>query len=209
MPVKIILVGGGGHCRSCIDVLESGGHAIFGILDQEPAISEVLGYTVIGGDDLIDSLAGQGNLFLVTIGQLKNPVTRVGLYNRIIKAGGKLATIISPRGYVSRHARLNEGTIIMHEAMVNASAEIGANCIINTKALVEHDAAIGQHTHIATGARVNGDCMVGKRCFIGSCAVLVQGVRITDDVVIGAGSVVINDITEPGTYAGNPVRKIN
>ena len=208
MPGKTILVGGGGHCRSCIDVLESGGHVMSGILDQEPGISEVLGYTVLGGDDLIDSLAGQGHLFLVTIGQLKNPATSVGMYNRIIKAGGKLATIVSTRGYVSRHARLHEGTIIMHEAMVNAGAEIGANCIINSKALVEHDAAIGQHTHIATGAKVNGDCMVGKRCFIGSGTVLVQGIRITDDVVTGAGSVVINDITEPGTYAGNPVRKI-
>jgi sugar O-acyltransferase (sialic acid O-acetyltransferase NeuD family) len=209
MPGKIILVGGGGHCRSCIDVLESGAHAIYGILDYEPGIKQVLGYPVLGSDELIESLAVQDHLFLVTIGQLSNSATRVALFKKIVKAGGKLAIIISTRGYVSRHASLNDGTIIMHEALVNAGAEIGANCIINSKALVEHDAQIGQHTHIATGAKVNGDCKVGSRCFIGSGTVLIQGVRISDDVVVGAGSVVINDITESGTYAGNPARKIN
>ena len=64
-----------------------------------------------------------------------------------------MPTVVSPRAYLSRHARVGGGTTVMHEAIVNCSAEIGENCIINTKALVEHDAKVGNHTHIATGVR--------------------------------------------------------
>ena len=44
--------------------------------------------------------------------------------------------------------------------------------------------------------------------FVGSGSVVAQGIEIADEVVIGAGSVVIKNIMELGTYAGNPARKI-
>jgi acetyltransferase-like isoleucine patch superfamily enzyme len=52
-----------------------------------------------------------------------------------------------------------------------------------------------------------GTTTVGDRVSIGSNATLLP-VRVCSDVVIGAGSVVTRDITEPGVYAGNPARKL-
>ena len=127
---------------------------------------------------------------LITIGQIKTSEPREKLYRYAKEAGAEMPTVVSPRAYLSRHAKVGSGTTVMHEAIVNCSAEIGENCIINTKALVEHDAKIGNHTHIATGAFVNGGAQIGQRCFIGSGAVIHNDIDIGDGCLIGAGTIV-------------------
>ncbi|MFC4161594.1 NeuD/PglB/VioB family sugar acetyltransferase [Chitinimonas lacunae] len=188
----LVLVGGGGHCHACIDVVELAGHwHIAGVLDRELAVgTEVLGYPVLGDDERIEELAAKGCAFLIALGQIRTASVRQSLYQRIVAARGRLVTVVSPLAYVSRHARLGVGTIVMHHAVVNACAEIGANTIINTRALVEHDARIGDHCHIATAAVVNGGAEVGTASFVGSQAVLFQGAVVAPGSVVGAGTVV-------------------
>lgn len=74
------------------------------------------------------------------MGQIKSSQKREALYNEVKTLGAKFPVIKSPLAYVSGHAHISEGTIVMHQAMINASARVGVNCIINTKALIEHDA---------------------------------------------------------------------
>ncbi|HEX2533807.1 MAG TPA: acetyltransferase [Chitinophagaceae bacterium] len=210
MDKSLVLVGGGGHCRSCIDVIESSGTwRIRGILDRDlPPGSDVLGYPVLGSDEAIAGLADE-NHFLITVGQVKQARARVQLFESVVRAGGIPALVLAASARLAKGAAAGNGTIIMHGALLNAGAQVGANCILNTFSLIEHDCRIGDHTHISTGAIVNGGCSVGSRVFIGSGAVLAHGVSITDDTVIGAGSVVIRSVSEPGVYAGNPARKIS
>lgn len=201
---KLVLVGGGGHCKSVIDVAESAGYNILGILDMPEEVGKsVLDYKVIGTDDDISQYVDKSE-FVVTVGFIKNPSTRIKLYNRIKEAGGKLATIVASTARVSKYATLGEGTVVMHNAFVNAGAQIGANCIINTFCNIEHDAAVGDQCHISTGTMVNGDCKIGDRVFIGSLSVLANGVSVADDIIVGAASFVRKSITEKGIYSGNP-----
>lgn len=200
----LILIGGGGHCKSVIDVAECAGYTILGILDRPEEIGkQVLNYKVIGSDADMVQYANQAE-FIVTVGQIKSPELRIRLHQMLLKAGGELATIISPSAHVSNYATINEGTVVMHQAVVNANARIGKGCIINTMSNIEHDAVIGNYCHISTGAMINGECMVGERCFIGSQSVLANGITVGDDIVVGAGSVVRKNITAPGIYSGNP-----
>lgn len=190
--VDLVLVGGGGHCRSCIDVIEQQAeYCLLGVLDHALDVGDsVLGYPVLGGDDRIAALAADGCAFLVTVGQIKTAAIRRALYQKIAAASGRFATVVSPLAYVSRHARIGPGSIVMHHAVVNACAEVGANVIVNSRALIEHDARIGDHCHIATAAVVNGGAVVGTASFIGSQSVLFQGATVAHDSVVGAGSVV-------------------
>ena len=201
---NLILIGGGGHCKSVIDVAESAGYNILGILDiPEEVGKSVLNYKVIGTDEEIPQYADRTE-FIITIGFIKNPAIRIRIYNRIKEAGGKLATIIASTAHVSRYAALGEGTVVMHQAVVNAGAHIGENCIINTFCNIEHDAVIGNQCHISTGTMVNGDCKVGDRVFIGSQSVLANGISVVEEIIVGACSVVRKSISEKGIYAGNP-----
>ena len=201
---NIILVGGGGHCKSAIDVVESVGYNIIGVLDMPEEVGRsVLDYKVIGTDDDIPQYVDKAE-FIITVGFIKNPAIRVRIYNKVKEAGGKLATIVASTSHVSRYATLGEGTVVMHQAVVNAGAKVGANCIINSFCNIEHDAVIGDQCHISTGTMVNGDCKVGERVFIGSQSVLANGITVGEDIIIGAGSVVRKSISEKGVYAGNP-----
>lgn len=201
---NLILVGGGGHCKSVIDVAESSGYNILGILDMPEEVGKsVLNYQVIGTDEDILKYVDKAE-FIITVGFIKNPTIRVRIYNKIKEAQGKLATIVASTAHVSRYATLGEGTVIMHQAVVNAGAKIGENCIVNTFCNIEHDAVIGDQCHISTGVMVNGNCKVGERVFIGSQSVLANGITVGDDIIVGAGSVVRKSISEKGIYAGNP-----
>jgi sugar O-acyltransferase (sialic acid O-acetyltransferase NeuD family) len=210
MQKEIILLGGGGHCKSVIDVIEQeGSFRIKGILDvPEKVGQEIIGYHIIGTEEELAALLKETEHVLITVGQIRSSTIRLRLFEQAKAAGGQLPMIISPRAYVSRHARIGEGSIVMHDACVNSGARVGVNTIINSQALVEHDARIGDHCHISTGAVVNGDCKVRNHVLIGSRASLRQGVSIAEHVLVGMGSVVLHDITEPGIYAGVPTKKI-
>ena len=193
---NILLIGAGGHARSCIDVIEKENqYEIAGLVEKDESISNLsLSYPVIGTDNDLQDLRKKYDYALITVGQIKSPEIRIRLYDILNQLDYFLPCIISPKAYVSKHAQIKAGTIIMHGAIVNASAKIGKNCIINSKALIEHDASIGDHCHIATGAIVNGEVTVGSKSLIGSGVVTIQCISIGSNCTIGAGVVLKSDI---------------
>jgi sugar O-acyltransferase (sialic acid O-acetyltransferase NeuD family) len=192
---NLILIGGG-HCKSCIDVIEQDGvYQIAGIVDvSEKLHQKILGYEIIATDDDLPQLAEEYENFLISLGQIKSPGKRIRIFQILKESGTKLPIIVSPLAYVSRHAEIAEGTIVMHHALVNAGAQIVSNCIINTKALIEHDAVIGNHCHIATDAVINGGVKVGSGTFFGSNAVTREYIEIGENSIIGCGAKITKDI---------------
>lgn len=205
---SLILVGGGGHCKSTIEAIESQieSFQIKGILDSNSS-GTVSGYSVIGSDELIPQLTKE-NAFVITVGSIKSTKIREKIASNIKAYNGSFPVIKASTSVISKRSEIGEGTVILHNATINADVVIGEQCIINTAANIEHDCKIGDFVHVSTGAMINGGCQIGNRCFVGSNSTIAQGVTVCDDVVIGAGSVVIKDIIEPGTYVGNPCRKI-
>lgn len=211
MKKKLILIGGGGHCKACIDVIEqSGNFEISGILDQEELIGQsVLGYSILGSDSDVPQYVGLGYSFLITIGQIKSVQIRKSIFKYLVDCKADMATVISPLAYVSKHAKVGAGTIVMHNVTVNAGARIGINCILNTGCDIEHDAVIGDYVHVSTLAVVNGNCEIGDEVFIGSNTTISSQISVLKNTTLGAGTVVVKDIKERGVYAGNPAKKIN
>ena len=208
---ELILIGAGGHCKSCIDVIISDGRfKIAGIIGLKKEVGHyVMGYKVIAADKDIEKISTSYKNFLITIGSIKDPSPRIEKFERLKKAGANFPVIVSASAHLALGTQIGEGSIIMHGALVNSQARVGKNCIINSSAVIEHDAILGEHCHVSTGSIVNGTCVIGNRVFIGSNSVVFNDLKITSDVIIGAGSVVRAPIKRPGTYAGNPARLIS
>lgn len=206
----LILLGAGGHCISCIDVVESTDQwKIEGILDKSFCEGlSVLGYPIIGVDADIEKYQHLGCSFFITVGQIKSSAVRQLLFNLLHSKKALIETIVSPKAHISRYSKIGVGTMIHHFAFVNSAAFIGENCIINSFANIEHEVRIGSHTHISTGVMVNGGAVIGNNCFVGSGSVIANKVYVTDKSVIGAGSLVLSDIKEPGIYVGSPCKRI-
>jgi len=187
---EILLLGAGGHCKSVIDVIEQEGQfKIAGIIDNElEAGSRVLDYEVIGNDNDLANLRKEYRYAFIAVGQIKSAVVRKKLFKRLKELHYTLPTIISPLAYVSKYAKIDEGTVVMHHALVNTDAKIGKNCIINTKALIEHDVVVEDNCHISTGAIVNGSVVVKDETFYGSNATSKEHIDVSG--FIKAGSVV-------------------
>lgn len=204
---KLILIGAGGHSLSCIDVIEQQGKfqivGLVGLQEQLDAQHQECGYSTIAADSDLLSLAKAYQYALIAIGQIQSAEQRMHLFQRAIQAGFELPTIISPAAYVSRHAALGAGTIVMHGAIVNAGARIGSNCIINSRSLVEHHAKVEDHCHISTGAILNGGVSIGAGTFIGSGSIIKQGVSVGRSCVVGMGLSLRHNLEDKNYLKGN------
>jgi len=189
-PMKpIYLIGAGGHCRSCIDVIEAtGSYEIKGLFDIKENVNKKIGqYKIIDTDDNLDRYVDEDSEFLIALGQIKSSEKRQQIANKLYELGARLATVVSPLAYVAKTAIIGPGTIVMHHSLVNAYAQISSHCILNTKSLVEHDAKIEDFCHISTGAVVNGGAHLKQGSFVGSLAIVKEGYAGQVNAVLSAG----------------------
>jgi len=192
-----ILIGYSGHGLMCLDVASLNDYDITGYCDQEPKVFNPFNLKFLGSETQLEN----GTNVIFGIGD--NHI-RFKIYKELPHLN--YINIIHPSAIVAASVKLNEGIVIAANTVVNPFAEIGTGVIINTSAIIEHECVIGNFSHVAPGATLCGNVKLGIRCFIGANSVIKQGVTIGDDVIVGAGSVVISDIPDNQTVVGNPAR---
>ena len=94
------------------------------------------------------------------------------------------------------HRSIFKSTIIRKNAQIFAKVNIGHNC------------DIGESTIICPGSMIAGGTKIGKNCYIWQGVITKSNITICDNVIIGAGSLVLKDITKSGVYFGSPVKYI-
>ncbi len=205
----IVLIGGGGHCKSVIDIIEDNQEfRIIGIIDVNVKLgSELLGVPFIGTDEDIPLLVKKYTYFHISVGHILSNTNRVRIFQLITKLGGEFPILIAKDAYVSSFASIKAGTFIGHKVVINAGAQIGLNNIINTGAIVEHDSIIGDHCHISTMATVNADCEIGDNTFLSSHVVINRGIEIAKNTMIYSGAVVTKSFLQTGiSLSGIPAK---
>lgn len=201
MNRRLIILGASGHGKVAADIAMHRGYDEILFLDDNPELTECLGWPVVGRISEADAYQGD---FFVAIG---NPKLRESLQNRLEGEGKPIVSLIHPSAVIGCDAVIGAGTVIMAGAVINPCAVIGRGCIINTCASVDHDCVIGDFAHVSVGAHVSGTVTIGARTWIGVGAAVKNNLTIAADCMIGAGAVVVRDIKETGTYIGIPARK--
>lgn len=202
--LELLLIGAGGHARSCIDVIEQQGqyHIIALVGTATEVGSHCLGYPISATDDGLQSLAERCSYAFLAMGHMTSPEKRIQLHALGVRLGFTFPTLISPKAYVSPHASIGAGTIVMPGAIVNAAAKVGCNCIINSRALIEHDATVEDHCHISTGAIINGSARVGFGSFVGSGSIVRDSRKLGERCVVGMGLAVRHDQPDETKFTG-------
>ena len=208
---NLILLGGGGHCESVIELIRfQGRYNILGVLDPsfDEGLKKVMDIPVLGKDEDIPKYVKKGCQFVITVGQIKSSKIREKLFNEVKMYGGELPTITAKTAYVSKDSVIGEGTVIMDYCFVNVSTNVGDACILNTGSILEHGCSVGDFTHVSTRVVLNGDVSCGKSCFIGSGTIVNQDINIGDGCIVASGSLVRKNIGANSTVAGNPIKNI-
>ena len=206
---KMVLVGGGGHCKSIIESINNlKQFEIVGVVDKNPSECIGLGIDIIGSDEDLNSLYKSGikNAF-IGVGSIGNANIRIKLYNMLKNLGYSFPIIIDKTAIVSCNAIIEEGVFIGKGAIINTNAIIKKHCIINSGAIVEHDCKINKFVHLAPGATLSGGVSIGERTHIGTNSTIIQNINIGKDVLVGAGAVIVEDIKDGIKVYGNPGRK--
>jgi len=205
---RLAILGAGGHGRVVADAAEASGEWQKIVLfdDAWPERKSSGPWAIVGN---LRALLQQLPDFEGTVVGIGANRVRLSHTETLAAAGARLATIIHPRATLSRHAKVEIGSVVFAAAVVNIGAHIGRACIVNTAATVDHDCRVEDGVHISPGANLAGGVTVGTCCWIGANASVRQQVSIGAHTVIGMGAVVVSPQPDGITAVGNPARDLN
>lgn len=188
------LYGASGHAKVIADILQSQGKQLKGMVDDNPAVNELMEYPVLHGLE-------NPSPVIISIGDNK---TRQKVAEKLQKS--EFETAVHTSAVVSPHSVIESGTVVMQGAIIQAGSTIGKHCIVNTGASVDHDCVLGNFVHVSPHATLCGNVRVDEGTWIGAGTTVIQGVTIGKWCVIGAGAVVTKDIPDNVVVVGNPAR---
>ena len=180
---------------------------LLGFMDDSDEIqgTDVNGYLVLGKAD--DVIKYPDAYFVVAIGASR---TREIIVNHMktINPNIKFGTIIDPSVEISNLVTIGEGTIICAHAIVTVNISIGNYVIINLDCTVGHDAIIDDFATLYPSVNVSGITRIGHAVELGTGMQIIQGKKVGDYSIVGAGAVVVKDIPEKCTAVGSPAKPI-
>lgn len=190
------LYGASGHGKVVKEVLDDLGITVEAYIDDDPSLSKFFGLPVYRPSSELSPV-------IVSIGKCD---VRRSVVQRLECEFG---TAIHPSAIVSPSVTIDEGTVVMHGAIIQADSKIGKHCIINTRASVDHECVIEDFVHIAPGCSISGNVHVGEGTWIGTGATVIQGINIGKNCFIGAGSVIVKDVPDNTKGYGVPFRVVS
>ena len=119
-----------------------------------------------------------------------------------------ILTYVSNKSLVSPTAKVLNGSFIQSYCYLGNNCKIGECCKINVRSNIHHDSEVGSFTDMAPNSTVLGNSKIGKKCYLGAGSIIREKILVTDNVMTGINSAVVEDITKPGTYVGVPAKKI-
>lgn len=212
MNRKLLLIGGGGHCKSVLDSLyRLKKYDTIGIIDiKEHKGRTILETPVIGSDEDLPSLYEKGfKEAFITVGSVGDPTIRIKIANSLKNQGFTFPNIVDPTATVSLYSDLADGIFIGKQTIINAGTKIKSGVIVNTAVTIEHDCNIGEFVHVAPGSVLSGEVLVGDYTHLGANSVFKQQVCVGSNTIIGMGSIVLKDISSNVIAYGNPCREVN
>jgi sugar O-acyltransferase (sialic acid O-acetyltransferase NeuD family) len=197
----LLIIGTGGQGKVVLDCAEKYYNKIT-FMTNDSNTKKIENYPILFEKDInFEYILKNFDGVIVAIG---NNNARLNLSLKYISQGIKLATIVHPTAVVSKYAIIGEGTVIFANAVVNSSARIGRACIINTGAIIEHDCILEDGVHISPNAAMGGTVNIGKKTWICLGSNIANNIKIGENVIVGAGSVVLNDVSDNVLVAGIP-----
>jgi len=203
---RLAIYGASGHGKVVAEIAELNGWQEVVFFDQAAISIKKNGIWPVQGD--FEDLLSQKSDFDAAIVAIGNNKIRIDKSELLRKSGIELATLIHPSAIISHHSRLGKGTVIMANAVVNPFVAIGDDVIVNTGAIIEHDCIIDNGVHICPGVSLAGEVKVCQRAWVGIGAMVIQQCLIGEESIIGAGSVVIENISSHVIACGVPAKEM-
>lgn len=213
------LYGAGGFGREVMSLLTSNLHSLVNahapeetllcFIDDDSSIKESQGKQVLSVDQFL-KLPSQNKFFNVTIA---NPEIRKNKVSNFANSKVKPISLVFNNDLNLSNSVIDDGAIIMPQAIVSTSVKIGKYSHINFNSYIAHDCSIEEFVTISPSVTCCGHVTIRSGAFIGAGATIRQGTLDKPRVVginskLGAGSNLLTDLPNNKTFAGNPAIEI-
>jgi sugar O-acyltransferase (sialic acid O-acetyltransferase NeuD family) len=205
---EIYILGVGRNTIVFIDLVESCGYKVAGLYHyNDERIGEYIhGVPIIDSNlNLFNKETLKGLNFVISVG---DNIIRAEIANKIRLKGGNIPKLVHPSAIVSKYANISEGVVIQANSVVQADTTIGEDTVLSYNTSLTHTSSIGKACYIAFSANIGAYVEIGDFVFIGQSACVVSGKLsyVGCNSIIGAGSVVINNVETNTVVAGNPAK---
>lgn len=206
---KLCIVGAGGFAREVLCCLIDASKtpiddiakiACFMVADEDYDTKSIMGI------DVISHSLFNPELYNVIVG-VGDPVLRKKIVDSL-PSDTTFTTIIHPSAVISQWVEIGAGSIVTAGTIITCNVKIGRHAHLNLHTTIGHDCEIGDYFTTTPGTNISGNCKFGNGVYFGTNSAVRQGVEICNNVTIGMGGVVVKNISEPGIYIGNPVKKL-
>lgn len=201
---KLLILGAGGHGKVVADAAQSMQQWSDICFLNDTTVSDYP-YKIIGDFASLVNWRSDFSQIVVALGDNKK---RARLVQQCKQFDFTLVTIIHSTAYISNSAVIGCGSVVFAQAVINAGAIVEEGCIINSAAVVEHDCVIKDYTHVSPNAALAGGVIVGEYSWIGIGSNIIEKTIVGRNVIIGAGSVVINNIPDNCVAVGVPAKVV-
>lgn len=206
---KLVIIGVGGFGREVAWLIERINMVqptweIIGFVDDDDSLhgSVFGGYPVLGNCKWLNEQ--NSNIFAVcAIGSSK-------IRKRVIQKLGNVtfATVIDPKVEMSGRIDMGEGCIICTGTILTVDITLGSHVIINLDCTIGHDAVISDFVTIYPSVNVSGNTILGECVEMGTGCQIIQGIKVGEGTIVGAGSVVVKELPSDCTAVGCPAKPI-
>lgn len=174
MNVSYVIYGAGGHAKVIIDLINDLGSEVKCVFDDGDH-SEGATFLGIPVKNYDADLHPESKM-IIAIGNNK---FRHKLSSRIKH---EFAILIHPRAFVSKLAKIGEGTVILGNATIQAEALIGQHVIVNAGACVDHEAVVKDFVHVGPGSYIGGAAIVSESVIIAPLSVIMRNAIISENL---------------------------
>jgi len=205
MKEKIFVTGAGGHAGVVIDAILSSSLQVYGIFDDNESLigKNIFEIPILGKIEKAKEITD--GKFVVAIGDNE---TRMKIVEKLGFPDDKFFTVIHPSAIISKNIQIGCGSMILGGVVINTGTSIGRHCIINTSSSIDHHNKISDFVHIAPGTHTGGNVEIDEGAFLGIGTSVIPGIKIGKWSIIGAGTVVIEEVPDYATVVGVPGRVI-
>ena len=206
---KLVIIGASGFGREVAWLIER--------INQKQVTWELLGF--VDDSELVQGDMIGGYPVLGNCNWLKEQESKIyavcaigssNVRSKVIQKleGINFATVIDPSVLMSERVSIGEGCIICAGTILTVDIVMGSHVIINLDCTVGHDAIISDFVTLYPSVNVSGSAIIDECVEMGTGSQIIQGIKIGESTIVGAGAVVVKELPSKCTAVGSPAKPI-
>ena len=206
----IVIIGAGGVGKEVAWIIEqinevTPTYKILGFIDdsKEKWNTQIIGYKVLGGIDYLKEVDYKENIIIA----IANYKVKKAIVNKLENLDIKYPIIKHPNLKLHKSVEIDEGSILYEGSIISPEVKIGKHVIISPKCGIGHDSIIKDYVSLLWNVSISGNDFIEEGVLFGSGSTIIQGKRVKEGSIIGAGAVAVKDINIVGIYVGVPINK--